>query len=314
MRNEEIKIGLLEFGVSDQKNSMYGLEDIFSYATAADEIGFSRFWISEHHRSNSLHPYNNPEILISLIAGMTNTIRVGSAGSLIGYYSPYSLVQNYKLLNNIFNDRIDFGLSKGRPEHSHLHNYFNTNNPSFNNKDYRNNLEGICDLLQNEEENYEKRNIIIPPYKGLSPALWYLSNSYRLREMAVEKKLNICKSLMHGLDVFDFDPEVEELRKYREAFFNTHNEMPEVALAIAVTFTDSPEIVKEKESKIINIKEAIKTLAVSEENFLETLENLQKKYEVDEFIIYDTEKNLDKKIENLKLMKELTSQKILKVY
>lgn len=314
MRNEEIKIGLLEFGISDQKNSIHGLEDIFSYASTADEIGYSRFWISEHHRSNPLHPYNNPEILISLIAGMTNTIRVGSAGSLIGYYSPYSLVQNYKLLNNIYNDRIDFGLSKGRPEHSHLHNFFNLDNPTFENRNYMSNLESICDLLQNEEENFEKKNIVIPPFKGVSPSLWYLSNSYKMRDMAVQKKLNICRSLLHGLDVFDFDPDIEGLTKYREDFYATHQEYPEVALAIAVSFTDSPEKLLEKEKEITNIKEGIKVLSVTEDNFLETLENLQQKYQVDEFIIYDTEYNLEKKIKHLKIMKEAVSSKLLKIY
>lgn len=312
MKNEDIKIGLLELGLSDKLNSLNALEDIFTYATTADELGYSRFWISEHHRANPLHPYNNPEILITLIAGMTNNIRVGSAGSLIGYYSPYTLVQNYKLLNNIYDNRIDFGLSKGRPENSHLHNFFNLDDQSFENKKYISNLEGICDLLQNEEANFEEKKIVIPPYKGLSPSLWYLSNSYRWKDLAVKNQLNICRSLMHGLDVFDYDADLEGLSKYKEEFYSLHNRIPEVSVAIAVSFTESEKSLKERELAITNIREGIKILPVTEDNFIETLDNLQRKYNVDEFIIYDTENNIDKKIENLNLMKELTSYKIYK--
>jgi luciferase family oxidoreductase group 1 len=314
MKNKELKIGLLEFGLSDRQNSLQALEDIFTYATKADELGYSRFWISEHHRQNSIQSYNNPEILISLIAGMTENIRVGSAGSLIGYYSPYSLVQNYKLLNNIYNNRIDFGLSKGRPENSHLHNFFNLKDQSYENKMYLKNLEGICDLLHNEEKNYEEKKIVIPPFKGDIPSLWYLSNSYKWKDLAIEKGLNICRSLMHGLDVMEYSEDREGLLEYKEKFYLENNKKPEIATAIAISFSESKEEIEEKESKKTNRREALKVIAVSENTFNQTLLDLQYRYNIDEFIIYDTEKNIDKKIENLNLIKELTTYATCKIF
>jgi len=306
MKTKDIKIGLLEFGLSEKQNSLHAIEDIFEYAIVADKLGYSRFWISEHHRSNSLHPYNNPEIMITLIAGMTENIRVGGAGSLIGYYSPYSLVQNYKLLNNIYNDRIDFGLSKGRPENSQLHDFFNLtyDNKTYENKMYLKNLEGISDLLHNEKENYEKRKIVIPPFMGKPPSLWYLSNSYKLKDLAIDKQLNICKSLMHGLDVFDYNPDLEGLMEYKEEYYLKNKKQPEVALAIAISFTKSKKEIEEIESKQKNPREALKVISVTDDTISVVFKNLQKKYGIDEFIIYDTESNIDKKIENLNRIKQ----------
>ncbi|UTD15087.1 LLM class flavin-dependent oxidoreductase [Tenacibaculum mesophilum] len=314
MINDILKIGILEFAASNKQNSMHAIEDIFTYACRADELNFSRFWLTEHHRASAVHPYNNPEILMTLIAGMTENIRIGSAGSLIGYYSPYSLAQNYKLLNNIYNNRIDFGLSKGRPENAHQHNFFNLNNSTFENTMYEKNLQAICELLHEEEKKYNESKIVLPPFKGIAPSLWYLSNSYRKKDLAIKNKLNICRSLMHGLDVFEYDEDLKGLQEYKEEYYQTNGQLPEVAIAIAVTFSKTKEQVEQEEKKYKNKREGLKIIPVNKYTFLEKLEKIQKAYGVNEVIICDTEKDIEAKLENLELIKELTTQQVLKTF
>src|SRR5262249_10146774 len=55
-------------------------------ASLADRLGYSRYWMAEHHSSTVAHA--SPEILIPLVAGMTDRIRVGTAGVLLPYRSP----------------------------------------------------------------------------------------------------------------------------------------------------------------------------------------------------------------------------------
>ena len=63
-----MKIGILEQGKrSKNENSLTTVEDIIEYALQADELGFSRFWLTEHHYSFVSHSYTNPDILISII-------------------------------------------------------------------------------------------------------------------------------------------------------------------------------------------------------------------------------------------------------
>ena len=301
------KIGIFDLASYNRKNSMLKLHDMFEYAQRADALGFSRYWISEHHRSDSTHPYNNPEIVISLIAGMTENIRVGSAGSLVGYYLPYSLAQNYKLLNNLYNDRIDFGLSKGRPSHSHKHNYFKAEG-TMKNGNFMKHVEEICQLYHNEDLNFSNHDIVLPPFKGTTPSLWYLTNSYRHNDFLLDKELFICRSLMHGLDILEVPPEKEELLRYKTEFHRIHGYKPPAIGALAVCF-DKTKFEKLKENEFQeNRREALKILPVTRENFKEIILEFQDKYGFDEFVIYDDEPNIEKKVENLECMKECILQ------
>lgn len=301
---KKIELGILEFGYGDKPNSMNIIEDILEYASKADQLNFSRFWLTEHHNPYAHHSYNNPEILIAIIGGITEKIRVGSGGSLIGYYSPYSLVQNYKLLNNIYSNRIDFGLSKGRPSNSHKHDFFNTGNQTFENKDYFQNLEKICELLQNEIKNYEEKDIVMPPFRGDIPSLWYLTNSYFSKDLIIDKQLNICRSLMHGLDVLDMSASKEILERIREDFYLKHEKNIEVSAAIAVSFSKSQKELDAMNENATNKKEAFKILAVDSYSLQDILLKFQFEYGIDEFMIYDTEKNIEKKTENLAIMND----------
>ena len=62
------------------------INDTLNLSTIAEELGYSRFWISEHHN----HPTiigTAPEILMAAIAAKTNKIRIGSAGIICLLYT-----------------------------------------------------------------------------------------------------------------------------------------------------------------------------------------------------------------------------------
>ena len=119
---------------------------------------------------------------------------------------------------------------------------------------------------------------------------------------------------MHGLDVMEYSEDREGLLEYKEKFYLENNKKPAIAAAIAISFSESKKKIEEKESKKTNRREALKVIAVSENTFNQTLLDLQYRYNIDEFIIYDTEKNIDKKIENLNLIKELTTYATCKTF
>ncbi|MFJ4156296.1 LLM class flavin-dependent oxidoreductase [Pseudomonas sp. NPDC089752] len=80
-------------------------------AQRAEESGFTRFWVSEHHGIRALAS-NSPEILMSRIASATNSIRVGSGGVLLPNYSSLKIAENYQLLEALFPGRIDLGFGR----------------------------------------------------------------------------------------------------------------------------------------------------------------------------------------------------------
>ncbi|MGW6662382.1 LLM class flavin-dependent oxidoreductase [Peribacillus sp. NPDC055009] len=65
-------------------------------ASKADELGYERFWVTEHHNISSVASAS-PELLIGQIAANTQRIRVGSGGVMLPNHSPLKVAENFKL-------------------------------------------------------------------------------------------------------------------------------------------------------------------------------------------------------------------------
>lgn len=85
-----IKLSVLDQSpISDGSTATQAISHTVTLAQEVEKLGFTRFWVSEHHNSVSLAG-SSPEILISHIAAKTGHIRVGSGGVMLPHYSPYS--------------------------------------------------------------------------------------------------------------------------------------------------------------------------------------------------------------------------------
>src|SRR5699024_3112257 len=87
------------------------IKNTLKLADITEELGYKRYWVAEHHNTNGLASVS-PEILIARIASHTNTIRVGSGGVLLPQYSPFKVVENFKMLEAMFPGRIDLGIGR----------------------------------------------------------------------------------------------------------------------------------------------------------------------------------------------------------
>ncbi|MGM1021568.1 MAG: LLM class flavin-dependent oxidoreductase [Bacillota bacterium] len=108
---------MLKLGILDQSHIPEGgtAQDALSHTTAlareADKLGYSRYWVSEHHASKIL-AHSSPEVLIAHLAANTSRIRVGSGGIMLPHYSAYKVAENFRLLEALHPDRIDLGLGR----------------------------------------------------------------------------------------------------------------------------------------------------------------------------------------------------------
>lgn len=107
----------IRLGVLDQSPIKSGgtpreaLEDSVRLAKATEALGFERYWVAEHHGSNSFAG-SSPELLISRIAAETSRMRVGSGGVMLPHYSPYKVAENFRLLETMYPGRIDLGIGR----------------------------------------------------------------------------------------------------------------------------------------------------------------------------------------------------------
>jgi luciferase family oxidoreductase group 1 len=77
------------------------LANTLDLARLADELGYHRYWVAEHHGGPMLAG-PSPEVLIGPIAAATERIRVGSGGVMLPHYSPLAVAESFSLLSGLF--------------------------------------------------------------------------------------------------------------------------------------------------------------------------------------------------------------------
>ena len=80
-------------------------------ARRADELGFRRFWVAEHHNIPSVAS-TAPETLIAHLAANTERIRVGSGGVMLPNHAPLAVAERFGMLEALHPGRIDLGLGR----------------------------------------------------------------------------------------------------------------------------------------------------------------------------------------------------------
>jgi luciferase family oxidoreductase group 1 len=87
------------------------LRNTLDLARLTERLGYHRYWVAEHHGGPMLAGAA-PEVLISAIAGATNSIRVGSGGVMLPHYSPFKVAEVFSVLSALYPGRIDLGLGR----------------------------------------------------------------------------------------------------------------------------------------------------------------------------------------------------------
>lgn len=87
-------------------------ENTVERAREAERLGYSRFWVAEHHDFVNRIASTTPEVLIAHIAAKTSKIRVGSGTILLNHYSPYKVAESFSVLDALAPGRIDLGLGR----------------------------------------------------------------------------------------------------------------------------------------------------------------------------------------------------------
>ena len=97
--------------VPNGSDARTAVQDTLDLARLADDLGYSRYWLAEHHSTNSFAG-SAPEVLIPRVASVTKRIRVGSGGVMLPHYSPYKVAEQFRMLQTLFPGRIDLGLGR----------------------------------------------------------------------------------------------------------------------------------------------------------------------------------------------------------
>ena len=107
----------LKLSVLDQSPVISGLgarravEETLKLAKRADELGYHRYWLAEHHAIAALAD-PCPEVLVARLGAETKRIRVGTGGVLLPYYSALRTAEAFRMLEALYPGRVDLGVGR----------------------------------------------------------------------------------------------------------------------------------------------------------------------------------------------------------
>ncbi|MGW9113768.1 LLM class flavin-dependent oxidoreductase [Microbacterium sp. NPDC055683] len=88
-----------------------GLRASIDLARRAEQLGYSRFWLAEHHLNPGISGAA-PHVLLALIAQATESIRIGTAATIIGNYAPLQVVEAAGVVSALHPGRVDLGIGR----------------------------------------------------------------------------------------------------------------------------------------------------------------------------------------------------------
>jgi luciferase family oxidoreductase group 1 len=172
----------LKLSVLDQtpirkgSNAHESLQESIELAKLTDRLGYTRYWLSEHHNTTTLAGAA-PEIFIARLAGETSHIRFGSGGIMLPNHSSLKVAENFRFLEALYPHRIDLGIGRAPGGDRATSQVLNPSN-TFDPQEYIQQIRDLQDYLsETPSANNLHGKIKAIPSINSAPPIWALSSS-----------------------------------------------------------------------------------------------------------------------------------------
>lgn len=106
------KFALLDLApVPEGKESAEALKNAGELAICAEQAGYHRYWVAEHHNMIGIAS-SATAVLIGYLASKTTTMRIGAGGIMLPNHAPLMVAEQFGTLAAVYADRIDLGLGR----------------------------------------------------------------------------------------------------------------------------------------------------------------------------------------------------------
>ncbi|WP_276355431.1 LLM class flavin-dependent oxidoreductase [Cohnella caldifontis] len=205
-------------------------------AKRAEEWGYRRFWVSEHHDTPNIAG-SSPEVLISYLLANTARIRVGSGGVMLQHYSPYKVAENFNALATLAPGRVDLGIGRaagGLPRSTRALRRGSGDIPDVADK-----LRELQRFLQVPPEGERPlAGLRAQPVPEIPAQIFMLGASADSGKLAAELGLPYAYALIINKDE---DVAARAFDHYRRAYRHGAGEQPRSLLALSVIVADTEE-------------------------------------------------------------------------
>jgi luciferase family oxidoreductase group 1 len=179
----------LKLGILDQSIVRAGftaadaIQETIATAKLGEALGYSRFWISEHHNAASIAG-STPEVLMVKLADETEHIRIGSGGIMLPNHSALKVAENFRMLETLFPGRIDLGMGRAPGGDRITASMLNPSN-TFSEESYLLQLSHLQHFFHDTAET-KYGHLLAVPQATTVPQQWILSSSGGSSKIAAE--------------------------------------------------------------------------------------------------------------------------------
>lgn len=233
---KDLKLGILDQSIVRKgTTAKEALDETIATARLAEKLGYSRFWVSEHHNSKFIAG-SAPELLMVRLASETQDIRIGSGGIMLPNHSAFKVAENFRMLETLFPGRIDLGMGRAPGTDRITSSLLNPSN-RFSEQEYLEQLRHLQHFFKDEAGTQHGRILAVPQSETI-PEQWILSSSGGSSKIAAEFGMGLAVAkFINGF----VEPDVIE--SYRKNFQPSETlSAPKALLSIFVLCGETEEI------------------------------------------------------------------------
>ncbi len=222
------------------------LQNTIALARRADELGYTRYWLAEHHNSTSIAS-SAPEILIESIARETKRIRVGSGGIMLPNHPPLKVVETFRVLEALHPGRIDLGIGRAPGTDQVTALALRRSMEALGADDFPQQLAEMFAFADGDfPATHPFRSISASPSDVDLPPVWLLGSSGFSAQLAADLGLAFAFA-------FHINPNnaLQALHAYRESFTpSVHLQQPKTIITASIVCAETDERAEELASSV----------------------------------------------------------------
>jgi len=227
-----IPLSILELApVSATADTAEALRFTTELARAAEQWGYRRFWVAEHHNMPAIAS-SAPAVLLAHLAAATSTIRVGSGGVMLPNHAPLVVAEQFGTLEALHPGRIDLGIGRAPGTDQRTALALRRTVEGLSAEHFPDELADLMAMLSGDPSRLHS-----VPQPAEPPQFWLLGSSGYSAQLA--GLLGLPFSFAHHFSAVNTEP---ALRLYRESFRPSRwLDQPHAMIAVNVICADSDE-------------------------------------------------------------------------
>ena len=212
------------------------IHSTIALAKLADQLGYHRYWLAEHHGLLGLADAS-PEILLARLGAETQHIRIGTGGIMLPYYASFKIAEQFRMLEALYPGRIDLGVGRAPGGHPRTARVLFDGKPMDSEEGFVRQLMELSAIFKGTvPDGHPLQGQIANPVVQTTPEMWVLGSSTGGASFAAH--LGMRFAFAHFINAYTG---AQVGLAYREHFRAGHETKPHLALAVIALCADSEE-------------------------------------------------------------------------